>query len=47
MGHCEDGESVEDTLIREFQEELGVVPIRYEKLGKFEEPEPQKYGEAI
>jgi 8-oxo-dGTP diphosphatase len=45
-GHCEEGESSEETLIRELKEEIGITPIRYEKLGVISEPNPRKYGDA-
>ena len=45
-GHCESGETVEQTLVREFVEELGVTPLRYQKLGSFDEPNPEKYGKG-
>jgi mutator protein MutT len=45
-GHCEEGETIEETLIRELKEEIRITPIRYEKLGVFTEPVPLKYGEA-
>ncbi len=31
-GHCEENESMEDTLFRESFEELGIVPIKYQYL---------------
>jgi len=43
-GHCEPGESVEQTLVRELNEELGVQPLRYVALGMFDEPNPTVYG---
>ena len=46
-GHCQNNESVEGTLIREFKEEIGVRPIRFEELGAFGEPDPQKYSDAL
>ena len=45
-GHCEEGESIEETLIRELKEEIGITPIRYDKLGTIAEPDPRKYGDA-
>lgn len=45
-GHCERGETAEQALIREFVEELGVTPLRYQKLGAFDEPNPEKYGKG-
>ena len=31
-GHCESGETLEQTLIRELQEEIGVTPIQFEHI---------------
>ena len=45
-GHCEPGETVEQALIREFSEELGVIPLHYQKLGVFDEPNPDQYGDG-
>jgi 8-oxo-dGTP diphosphatase len=38
-GHCEAGESEEQTLVRELREELGIAAIRYRSVGVFFEPE--------
>jgi len=40
-GHCEPGESDEDTLVRELGEELGVIPTRYRSAGVFAFDEPE------
>ena len=32
-GHCEPGETDEKTMVRELNEELGIVPTRYESVG--------------
>ncbi len=45
-GHCEIGETVEQALIREIVEELGVTPLRYQELGVFDEPNPEKYRQG-
>jgi mutator protein MutT len=37
-GHCEPGESPEQTLIRELQEEIGVVPLTARSLATFQIP---------
>ena len=37
-GHCEAGESDEQTLARELFEEAGGIPLVYRSLGIFEEP---------
>ena len=34
-GHSEDGETAEQTLVRELGEELGIVPIGYRRLAIF------------
>ena len=46
-GHLEEGETLEQTLVRELEEELGVVPTRFELLGTFGEPDAEKYGDGI
>lgn len=43
-GHCAAGERPEDTLVRELQEELGVVPTRFALRAVLEEPQPERYG---
>jgi 8-oxo-dGTP pyrophosphatase MutT (NUDIX family) len=43
-GHCETGETLEQTLIRELQEELGVVPTQYTQLAVLYDPEPKLHG---
>ncbi|MEN9920145.1 MAG: 7,8-dihydro-8-oxoguanine triphosphatase [Candidatus Parcubacteria bacterium] len=32
-GKLEEGESIEEALVREFEEEVGVTPVSYEKVG--------------
>jgi 8-oxo-dGTP diphosphatase len=39
-GHCEPGESDDQTLVRELGEELGVIPTRYRSAGVFAFHEP-------
>ncbi|MEP2828579.1 NUDIX hydrolase [Parvibaculum sp.] len=46
-GHVEPGETVEQALIRETMEELGVTPLQFEAVGLFAEPLPERYGEAV
>ena len=43
-GHLKVGETPDQALIRELKEELGIVPIRFELLGVFDELDPAKYG---
>ena len=43
-GHVEAGESPEVALIRELEEELGVVATTFEPLGVIDELNPEKYG---
>jgi mutator protein MutT len=45
-GHGEPGETVEQVLVREFEEELGVRPVRFECLGVWSEPAVERYGDA-
>lgn len=40
-GHCEVGESDEETLVRELREELGITATRYRSIGVYLEPEDQ------
>ena len=40
-GRCEPGESDEQTLVREFMEEVGVVLLRYRSIGVFDDPPEQ------
>src|SRR5277367_3644771 len=43
-GHLEAGESPDQALIRELEEELGIVPTRFAPLDIFDELNPEKYG---
>jgi 8-oxo-dGTP diphosphatase len=43
-GHLEIGESPNQALIRELQEELGIMPTRFVLLDVFDELDPEKYG---
>lgn len=45
-GHCEPGETAEQTLIRELQEELGVTPTTWQSLGELRGPVPG-HGEPL
>jgi 8-oxo-dGTP diphosphatase len=46
-GHVEDGESPDDALIRESQEEVGVVPRQFRLIATFNERRPEIYGDAL
>jgi 8-oxo-dGTP diphosphatase len=46
-GHAEHGESLDDALIREVKEEVGVVPNQFRLIAIFQEPQPERYGEAL
>ena len=45
-GHVEAGESLDDALIRELREEIGVTPLSFEQIAAIEEPDVQANGEA-
>jgi 8-oxo-dGTP diphosphatase len=45
-GHCETGETPEETLKRELHEELGIWPEKFSLLGVYNEPHPELYGEG-
>ncbi len=45
-GHCEEGESIEQTLKRECDEELGIQPSHFKRVGIIDEPNPKRYGQA-
>lgn len=44
-GHSEDGETPDQTLVRELGEELGIVPTRYRLVTVIPAPEPALNGE--
>jgi 8-oxo-dGTP diphosphatase len=44
-GHCLPGEELEQTLVRELQEEIAVTPTAFSKLAVLHEPQPHIYGE--
>src|SRR5260221_5223372 len=46
-GHVEPSETLEETLIREVHEEIGVTPISFMKLGASSEPNPEVNGTAM
>jgi len=41
-GHCEAGESPEQTLVRELAEEIGVTPTAWHKIDELHIPEPDQ-----
>ncbi len=46
-GHVEPGESLEQALVRELNEELGIVPIAWRLLLTADEPEPERNGPGV
>ncbi len=46
-GQVETGESLDDALVRELQEEVGLCPLAYRKLGTIGEPNPQINGDVV
>jgi 8-oxo-dGTP pyrophosphatase MutT (NUDIX family) len=46
-GHVEDGESLNDALIREVQEEVGVIPSQFRLIATFKERQPEIYEDAL
>ena len=46
-GHVEDGESLDDALVRESQEETGVTPTRFRLIATVRERQPERYGDAL
>ena len=46
-GHVEDGESLDDALIREVQEETGVTPTGFRLIATVSERQPELYGDAL
>jgi len=46
-GHVEDGENLEEALIREIQEETGVMPTEFRLIAAVREPQPERYGDAL
>jgi len=45
-GHSTEGETPEQTLVREFAEEIGVMPVEYRLLAVLTEPDPELAGEG-
>jgi 8-oxo-dGTP diphosphatase len=46
-GRVEQGESVEDALVREAQEEVGVTPTRFRLIATVRERQPEIYGDML
>jgi mutator protein MutT len=44
-GHCKDGETSEETLIRELKEELGITITEFNYVSLLQEPKRSLYGE--
>jgi 8-oxo-dGTP diphosphatase len=46
-GHVEDGESLDDALVREAREEVGVTPSEFRLIATVRERRPETYGDAL
>jgi 8-oxo-dGTP diphosphatase len=46
-GRVEDGESIEDALVREAREEVGVTPIQFRLIATVRERQPKIHGDAL
>ena len=46
-GRVEDGESVEDALVREAREEVGVTPTRFKLVATVRERQPEIHGDML
>lgn len=46
-GHLEAGETPQQALIRELEEEAGITPTQYRSVGIIAEPDPVRNGEAL
>lgn len=46
-GRVEDGETLEDALVREVREEIGVAPLQWEDLCSLRDMGPEAQGPAI
>jgi len=43
----EPGESLDDALVREVREEVGVTPTRFWRIATVRERQPERYGDAL
>jgi mutator protein MutT len=46
-GRVEEGESLDQALVREVQEEIGVTPVEFELIATVRERRPEDYGDAL
>jgi len=46
-GHVEAGESLEQALVREVEEEIGVTPMAFALIAAVREREPERYGDML
>ena len=46
-GHVEAGETLDDALVREVQEEVGVTPTQFRLIATVRERQPKIYGDAL
>jgi 8-oxo-dGTP diphosphatase len=46
-GRVEEGESLEEALSREVQEEVGVTPTQFRLIATVKERQPEMYGDAL
>jgi 8-oxo-dGTP pyrophosphatase MutT (NUDIX family) len=46
-GHVEEGESLDDALVREAHEEVGVTPTQFKLIATVKERRPDLYGDAL
>jgi 8-oxo-dGTP diphosphatase len=46
-GHVETGEALDDALMRELQEEIGLTPLVFRKIGGITEPDPSINSDVL
>jgi 8-oxo-dGTP diphosphatase len=46
-GRVETGETTDQAMVREVQEEIGVTPLTFRQLASVADPRPDLYGESI